>query len=132
MSETGQQLVEAPPKREEVVREASRNALLRFVDFCRKPVQQRVFVLVVLGTAFAVQYRLVNMTVADVKDTQKLAPASINAIESSVGFLDPETEPGEFSFGYQQVSDQHMIVDAYFDKAALSEETLQNLAALGV
>jgi hypothetical protein len=79
-----------------------------------------------------VQYRLVNMPVSELKDTQKFTPAYINAAADAVAFIDPETEPGQFSFRYEQVPGQRMIVNAYFDNAALSAETLEGLAKLGV
>jgi hypothetical protein len=100
--------------------------------FLRKPATQRALVVVVLAVALAVQYRLVNMPVSELKDTQKFTPAYINSAEDAVSFIDPETEPGQFSFRYEQLPGQRMIINAYFDHAALSAETLQQLANLGV
>jgi hypothetical protein len=116
----------------EVVPARSKAKVHPWVQFYRNRTTQRVFVVLVLAAVLGLQYRLVNMPVAELKDTQKFESASIKAGEDTVSFIDAKTEPGQFRFGYAQPADQKMIVDAYFDSAALSEETLQRFAALGI
>ena len=96
---------------------------------------QRGLVLLALGAAVALQYYLVNMPVASLSQTSKFTAAKVRMAEQSVQFTDPETEKDQFSFSYDQPSaseNQRMLVDAHFDKASLSPETLQKLAALGI
>jgi len=101
----------------------------------RKPAAQRVAAVMVLLAAAALQYFLVNVPVGDVGQTAKFSPAKVKATDELVSFDSPESGADPFSFAYAQAAEsneQKMLVDAYFDQAALSEETLHRLAALGV
>lgn len=101
----------------------------------RKPIAQRAIVLLVLGAVAVVEYYLVNVPVADVERTGRISPAQVKAADQAVSFLNPETEADRFSFTYVQAAEstkQRMLVDAYFDKASLSEDTLQRMSALGI
>lgn len=97
-------------------------------------VTQRAIVLLVLAAAVGLEYYLANVPVADLSETSKFSPAKVMAAEQVVEFTNPETDPGHFAFTYKQPVEsqkQRMLVDAYFDKATLSDETVQRLAALG-
>jgi hypothetical protein len=96
---------------------------------------QRIIAVLVLAAAVGVQYYLVNMPVADLSQTTKFSPATVKATDQLVWFTSPETEAGRFTFIYDQPAEsqkQNMLVNAYFDKASLSQETVHKLAALGV
>ncbi len=105
------------------------------MSLLRKPILQRAIVVLVLGSTAGLQYYLVNMPVGDVEQTERFRPAKVKAADQAVSFLNPETEAGEFSFTHVQAAEsnkQRMLVDAYFDKASLSEDTLQRLSALAI
>ena len=107
----------------------------RLQDFYRRMLVQRVIVLMVLAAAAYLQYYLVNVPIADLSQTTKFSPATVKASEQIVSFKNPETDAGAFAFGFEQTAEslkQRMAVDAYFDQASLSEETLHKLSALGV
>lgn len=96
---------------------------------------QRGMVLLALCFAVGLQYYLVNMPVANLSQSSKFTAAKVRMGEQSVEFSNPQTDKDEFSFGYDQPSaseNQRMLVDAYFDKASLSEETVQKFASLGI
>jgi len=100
----------------------------------RLPVQRGIVILV-LAAAVGLQYRLVNVPIADLSQTTKFSPATIKAADQVVSFRNPETDPGSFAFAYEQTADsqkQRMLVDAYFDNAVLADETVRQLAALHV
>jgi hypothetical protein len=107
----------------------------RLAAVCRRLVVQRVIVVMVLAAAAYLQYYLVNVPIADLSQTTKFSPATVKASEQMVSFKNPETEAGKFDFGFDQPAEsqkQRMMVDAYFDRAALSDATLRTLAALDV
>src|SRR5215469_15578336 len=107
----------------------------RLVAIYRRLPVQRGIVIVVLAAAAALQYRLVNVPIADLSQTTKFNPATVKAADQVVSFRNPETDPGSFAFGYEQTADsqkQRMVVDAYFDNALLSDESIQRLAAFNV
>src|SRR5215471_10150008 len=96
---------------------------------------QRSIAILVLAGAAALQYRLVNVPIADLSQTSKFGPATVKAADQVVSFRNPESGPGTFSFAYDQTADsqkQRMVVDAYFDNASLTGETIGRLAALNV
>ena len=67
--------------------------------------------------------------------TTRFSPATVKAADQIAAFLEPETEPGRFDFGYEQPAEsqsQRMLVDAYFDQATLADDTARTLASLGV
>ena len=100
----------------------------------RLPVQRGIVALV-LAAAIGLQYRLVNVPVADLSQTTKFSPATIKAADQVVSFRNPETDPGSFAFAYEQISEslkQRMVVDAYFDNAVLAEDTIRKLASIKV
>ncbi|HUJ93464.1 MAG TPA: hypothetical protein VLW46_00715 [Candidatus Bathyarchaeia archaeon] len=102
--------------------------------FLHRQSSQRVLVTLALTAAIGIQYRLVNMPVADLKETKKF-PAHLQSGRDAVSFVDPQTTDGNFAFEFDQPGesrDANMIVDAYFDRAALSSQTLQSLAAIGL
>jgi len=97
------------------------------------PVQRAVALLVLLAGA-ALEYRLVNMPITNLSQTTKFSPVTAKAAEQVVSFKNPESDQGSFAFAYEQTADsrkQRMIVDAYFDNAVLSEETIRTLMSLG-
>jgi hypothetical protein len=107
----------------------------RLAEFYRRPPVQRAIVLMVLAAAAYLQYYLVNVPIADLSQTTKFSPATVKAEEQMVSFKNPETDAGGFEFGFDQPAEsqkQRMVVDAYFDQATLADETLHNLASLGV
>ncbi|HKF23651.1 MAG TPA: hypothetical protein VKE93_18900 [Candidatus Angelobacter sp.] len=132
MARAAQHRVKHRPAHEDPAQPRDVGQTSALVRFFRKPGAQRALVVLVLAVALAVQYRLVNIPVSELKDTQRFTPAYINAAEDSISFVDPETEPGQFSFRYEQAPGQPMIINAYFDNAVLSAETLKQLANLGV
>jgi hypothetical protein len=90
---------------------------------------------VVLCAAAGLQYYLVNLPVGDIEKTGRFSPAKVKAADEVVSFRNPETGPGRFSFSYEQAAEskkQSTLVDAYFDNAVLSQETLRKLAVLGI
>jgi len=101
----------------------------------RKLLLQRALVVLALAGAAGLQYYLVNMPVAELSQTSKFAPATARVAEDVLEFTNPDTGKGHFAFAYDQPAqsdNQRMLVDGYFAKASLSEETLQRFAALGV
>ena len=107
----------------------------RFVTLYRSLPVQRGLVVLVLAGAVALQYRLVNVPIADLSQTTKFSPATIKAADQVVSFRNPETDPGRFAFAYEQTADsqkQRMVVDAYFDNAVLAQETIQKLASFDI
>jgi hypothetical protein len=107
----------------------------RLGPFFHRRATQRVAVSICLIAAVGVQYRLVYMPVADLQDTHKFKPASLKAGEKVASFVDPQTDDPHFNFSFDQPAESgqpNMIVDAYFDKAALSDQTVQRLTALGL
>ncbi len=107
----------------------------RLAEFYGHLPVQRALVLMVLAAAAYLQYYLVNVPIADLSQTAKFSPAIVKAAEQVVSFKNPETDAGSFEFGFDQPAEsqkQRMVVDAYFDHALLSGETLQKLASLGV
>jgi hypothetical protein len=134
MQGTRQKRIQERPKLE-VIRAKRNDSTQPRPGFYRTAATQRVVALLVFAIALGVQYRLVNAPVSQLADTHMFSPAIVRAAESVVSFIDPETDPGQFTFGYDQPAgsgQQKMIVDAYFEKASLSDETLRRLAALGV
>lgn len=98
------------------------------------PVQRGIVILALAG-AVALQYWLVNVPIADLSQTTKFSPATVKAADQIVSFRNPETDPGNFAFAYEQAADsqkQRMVVDAYFDNAVLTDQSIQRLAALNV
>jgi len=107
----------------------------RQAEFYHRLPVQRAIVVMVLAAAAYLQYYLVNVPIADLSQTTKFSPATVKAAEQVVSFKNPETDAGSFEFGFDQPAEsqkQHMVVDAYFDQGALSDETLHKLASLGV
>lgn len=96
---------------------------------------RRTFAVLAIIAAAAVQYLLVNVPVNDIDQSGKFQPANVKAAEEYVSLVNPETQPGEFSFtyaGHAESPTQKIDLDAYFDNAQLSEETAQRLTALGI
>lgn len=107
----------------------------RLEEFYHRLPVQRAIVVMVLAAAAYLQYYLVNVPIADLSQTTKFSPATVKAVEQEVSFKGPETDPGSFEFGFDQPAEsqkQRMMLDAYFDQASLSDETLRTLASLGV
>jgi hypothetical protein len=104
-------------------------------EFYHRLLVQRAIVVIVLAAAAYVQFYLVNLPSAELSQTAKFSPATVKATEQLVSFENPETDPGQFEFGFEQAAEsqnQRMVVDAYFDQATLSDTTMHKLAALGV
>ncbi|HYW37930.1 MAG TPA: hypothetical protein VE957_07440 [Terriglobales bacterium] len=104
-------------------------------EFYHRLKVQRSIVVMVLAVAAYLQYYLVNVPIADLSQTTKFSPATVKAAEQVVSFKNPETDAGSFELGFDQPAEsqkQRMVVDAYFDQASLSDETVHKLASLGV
>jgi hypothetical protein len=107
----------------------------RPVDWFHTLNAQRALVLLVLAGAFAVQYRLVNLPIRELDQTNKFAPAVVSATDELALFSNPQTEPGRFSFAYDRPVESEkprMFVNVYFEKASLADETLHQFTGLGV
>jgi hypothetical protein len=96
---------------------------------------RRSVVGLVLAAAAILQYYLVNLPVADLSQTTKFSPAKVMAADEIVSFTNPQTEPGHFSFTYEQPAEsqgQRMLLSVRFDHATLTDETLTQFATLGI
>ena len=116
-------------------RQGPRGGFLALWERHGRLVTQRALVLLILAGAAGLEYYLVNVPVADLRETSRFSPAKVAAVDEAVEFTNPESDPGRFAFTYEQPVEspkQRMLVDAYFDKATLAEETVRRLAALGV
>jgi hypothetical protein len=107
----------------------------RMQGICANGTMRRGIVVLVLAAAAGLQYYLVNVPVADLSRTTKFSPAKVMAADQVVSFVNPETDPGHFAFSYDQPAEsqgQRMLLSAYFDHGSLSDETVLQLAAIGV
>jgi len=92
-------------------------------------------VLVVLAAAVGLQYYLIHVPITDLSQTTKFSPAIATAGVTVVTLTNPATDPDSFNFDFNQPAQsatERMVVDAYFDHAALSNETIQKLGVFGV
>jgi hypothetical protein len=134
---------ETMPEKERVSSAASQQApaapgtsfWTRQAEFYHRLRVQRAIAVTVLAAAVFLQYYLVNVPIADLSQTTKFSPTTVKAADQVVSFKNPETDAGSFDFGFDQPAEsqkQRMVVDAYFDRASLTDETLHKLASLGV
>jgi hypothetical protein len=86
----------------------------------------RVFALVCLVAAAAVEWKLVNLPAGDVSGQ---FPTTVRARDEIVNFTEPGSMAGgPFSFRYAPPTEaEKVVLDAYFDNAQLSNETVQAL-----
>lgn len=92
----------------------------------------RVASLLCLVAAVVLEYFLVNLPIAQEVGGQ-FHPAIAKAGLQAVTFQKPQDDSGSFAFEYTPASEADPVtVDAYFDNAQLSPETLQSFHSLQV
>jgi hypothetical protein len=91
----------------------------------------RVFALVCLIVAVAVEWKLVNLPAGDVSGQ---FPTTVQARNEIITFTEPgSVTGGPFSFTYAPPTEaEKVLLDAYFDNAQLSTQTLQALASFQI
>ena len=107
---------------------ASKNGLS---NSSRKRIANRVGSLVCLIAAAVLQYYLVNIPTGEVSSQ---FPATVRARAEAVTFTHPASaDGGAFSLQYAPSTEaEPILVDAYFENAQLSPETVQQFRALQV
>lgn len=90
----------------------------------RTAIARKLFAVVCLVAAAGLEYYLVNLPVGEVSGQ---FPTTVRARDEIVTFGDPGLlEGGTFSFMYAPPTEaEKVLLDAYFDNAQLSEQTLQ-------
>jgi hypothetical protein len=91
----------------------------------------RVFALVCLIVAVAIEWKLVNLPAGEVNGQ---FPTTVRARDEIVTFVEPSSVTGgPFSFMYTPPTEaEKVLLDAYFDNAQLSNQTLQALRSFQV
>jgi hypothetical protein len=91
----------------------------------------RVLALVCLVAAAAVEWKLVNLPTGEVSGQ---FPATVRARDEIVTFGDPGAVTGAgFSFAYAPPTEaEKVLLDAYFDYAQLSDQTLQTFKSFQI
>jgi hypothetical protein len=91
----------------------------------------KAFALVCLMVAVAVEWKLVNLPAREVS---RQFPATVRARNEIVTFTEPgSVTGGPFSFMYAPPTEvEKVLVDAYFDNAQLSSQTLQALMSFHI
>jgi hypothetical protein len=99
--------------------------------YWRKPLFGKLAAVLCLIAAAGIDYVLVNIPVGEVSGE---FPANVKARAETVTFDNPGlVEGGPFSFEYRpRTEKEKVLVDAYFDAAQLSEQTLQNLKSFQI
>jgi len=99
--------------------------------YWRKPLLGKAAAVLSLLAAAGIDYALVNIPIGEVGGE---FPAYVKARAETVTFDNPLLlEGGSFSFEYRpRTEKEKILVDAHFDRAQLSEQTLQNLKSLQV
>jgi len=102
------------------------------VSAWRKPMGGRIASLACLLAAAALEYYLVNIPLP--QEVSGQFPVTVRARAEGISFEKPGlTDGSTFSFEYTPPTEaQPVLVDAYFEKAQLSPETLQNFRSLQV
>ena len=92
--------------------------------FWRTRLAKRILALACLAAAGFIEWKLVNLPAGEVKGQ---FPITVRARDEVVVFGDPgSVTGGSFSFAYSPPTEaEKVLVDAYFDNARLSDETLK-------
>lgn len=92
--------------------------------FWRTQLPKRILALVCLAATAALEWKLVNLPAGDVSGQ---FPTTVRARDEVVTFGGPGSVTGSpFSFAYSPPTEaEKVLVDAYFDNAQLSDETLR-------
>jgi hypothetical protein len=118
------------------VQEFSKAASAATQDKQRAPIWRsrlagKIFALVCLLAAVAVEWKLVNLPAGEVTGQ---FPATVRARDEIVTFTEPgSVTGGPFSFTYAPPTEaEKVVLDAYFDNAQLSNQTLQALKSFQI
>jgi len=97
----------------------------------RSRMARKVFALVCLVAAVAVEWMLVNLPAGEVSGQ---FPTTVRARDEIVTFTDPgSVTGGPFSFMYAPPTEaEKVLLDAFFDSAQLSDQTLQAFKSLQI
>ena len=97
----------------------------------RSGLSGKVFALVCLSVAVAVEWKLVNLPAGEVS---RQFPTTVRARNEIVTFTEPgSVTGGPFSFMYVPPTEaERVLLDAYFDNAQLSNQTLQELKSFQI
>src|ERR1700751_1379306 len=97
----------------------------------RSGLSGKLFALVCLTVAVAVEWKLVNLPAGEVSGQ---FPTTVRARNEIITFTDPgSVTGGTFSFMYAPPTEaERVLLDAYFDNAQLSSQTLQALKSFQI